>query len=52
MNPKIFVKLWRNKAIIFESVFACESENQQRQSVSTAAIIEILGETALSVELP
>ena len=42
----------RNRAIILESVFACERANQTLPSVSMAVIIEILGDTRLRIVFP
>ena len=42
----------RKRAIMLESVFACDSVNQTRPSVSRAAIIESRGETLFSWTFP
>ena len=47
-----FVKWCRKRAIMFDSVLACDRVNQTRPSVSTAAIIDNLGEIELRIVLP
>lgn len=51
-TSSLYVKWWRNRAIIFESVFAWDNVNQICPSVSIAAISDNLGETVLSSVFP
>ena len=48
----VFDNFKRNRAIIFESVLACDKVNHTLPILSIAAIIEILGDTELSTTLP
>ena len=46
------VKWCRNSAIMFDSVLECDRVNQTRPSVSTAAIIDTLGDIEFRIVLP
>ena len=47
-----FINDYKNSWIIFESVFAWDNVNQTRPSVSSAAIIDILGDTLVFIVFP
>ena len=49
---RAWVKYWKNRAIMFESVLAWLRVNHMLPSVSKAAITDTLGMTELSVMLP